>query len=135
MSFIKGRPPRPTIGSSHRCVRHSAERERAYNKFMRSNAWKRKRNWKLESTGWLCENCPPVKPRIATQVHHLNYVRFGGDELLADLQSLCEFCHRKLHRVSLQHRGLWLSLRVNAEHAMTQFGVDIRDRLIASYDH
>ena len=32
-----------------------------------------------------------------TQVHHMNYERWGGNDLLIDLLAVCAECHRKLH--------------------------------------
>ena len=99
---------------------------------MKSDAWKRLRHAKLESVKWKCEDCHDAR---ASQVHHDTYARFGGEEWLADLRALCRDCHKRVHRVIKQHRGLWFSSRIAAAHAMTQFGVDIREQLLASYTH
>jgi len=60
-----------------------------------SHVWKAVREEKLESTGYKCEICGG-QPEIM-QVHHLNYDRVGGKELLEDLQSVCKSCHATLH--------------------------------------
>lgn len=49
----------------------------------------KKRDVKLRSGG-KCERCHFAS---AASVHHLTYIRFGGDELLDDLQHLCDPCH------------------------------------------
>lgn len=101
-----------------------------YKQFMRSPRWRQIRAAKLDSVKGVCEDC---KNAQATEVHHENYTRFGGDEFLSDLRALCRDCHGLIQKTSKEHGGMWFSTRVAAQHALTQFGVDIRDRLIASY--
>jgi predicted HNH restriction endonuclease len=48
----------------------------------------------LNRSNHVCEGCGDAK---ATQVHHMNYERWGGNELLIDLLAVCADCHRKLH--------------------------------------
>lgn len=50
---------------------------------------------RIRAKGW-CEQCWQKPMR---QVHHLTYVRFGGAELLTDLQGVCTECHQKLHNL------------------------------------
>jgi 5-methylcytosine-specific restriction endonuclease McrA len=70
-----------------------------YIAYIRSSAWKELRKKALERDKHLCQVC---KIRMATQVHHLTYARFGH-ELPEDLISICTPCHRlitKAHRSS-----------------------------------
>lgn len=62
-----------------------------YQKYMRSNEWKAKRQEKLETCNHRCE-CEGGCYRKATQIHHLHYDTLG-DESMEDLQALCPKCH------------------------------------------
>jgi len=68
-----------------------------YEEYIRSDAWKSKRLLVKQRANGKCENpeCG-VKLRRGWHCHHLTYTRFGN-ELLEDLQALCENCHRELH--------------------------------------
>ena len=65
-----------------------------YDKFMASDEWAHLRKIKLEFADYECEKCGAAGP---LDVHHLTYERFGGDELLTDLQVLCRECHETVH--------------------------------------
>ena len=67
-----------------------------YFQYMHSNAWRWIRRKALERDKYICQVC---KIRMATQVHHLTYERFGH-ELLEDLLSACRSCHSILTRQS-----------------------------------
>lgn len=58
-----------------------------------SPEWRRLRVKVLERDGHRCSRCPAT---MTLHVHHLTYVRFGG-ESLNDLVTLCESCHEKEH--------------------------------------
>lgn len=66
------------------------ERYRAY---LKSEAWRRKRQKVIDKAKGVCEGCGE---RPATQVHHINYDRVGH-ELLIDLAALCGACHSSCH--------------------------------------
>ncbi len=63
--------------------------------FMLSVKWHAIREGAIERAGRKCERCG-CKPRVFN-VHHLSYVRFGGEELPGDLQALCRRCHLNAH--------------------------------------
>jgi 5-methylcytosine-specific restriction endonuclease McrA len=67
-------------------------------RYRASKAWKKIRTQRLEKDNYLCLCGLPAK-----QVHHLNYIRVGG-EFLEDLVSLCVSCHEHEHEV--EKRGL-----------------------------
>lgn len=69
-------------------------RKRRYQQFMASDEWKHIRGLKLDLASHRCEKCGVGDP---LDVHHLTYDRFGGDELLTDLQVLCRDCHETVH--------------------------------------
>jgi hypothetical protein len=64
-----------------------------YNKYLKSDKWRIKREAVLKRDNYLCQAC---LHRTASQVHHLTY-KHVLDEPLFDLVSICEPCHRKLH--------------------------------------
>jgi 5-methylcytosine-specific restriction endonuclease McrA len=65
-----------------------------HQQFMASDEWKHIRGLKLDLASHRCEKCGVGDP---LDVHHLTYDRFGGDELLTDLQVLCRDCHEAVH--------------------------------------
>lgn len=71
-----------------------ARRRKRYQAFLASAAWRRIRAQKLAESP-TCELQHPgcVGPEQPT-VHHRTYVRFGGKELMSDLQRACAPCHR-----------------------------------------
>lgn len=79
--------------------RKSAEWWSAYHKYMSSPEWYEKRQKVLERDGWVCQGCGE---KTATEVHHRSYAHFG-DELLWELVSVCNDCHRK---VTTMDRGM-----------------------------
>jgi hypothetical protein len=72
-----------------------------YDEYIRSPEWKAKREQKLAENAALshdgrprCEKCGVVdKAGNRLHVHHNSYARFGGDELMEDLNVLCRKDH------------------------------------------
>ena len=62
----------------------------AYEKYIHSNAWRRRADRRFEMDGGRCQVCGET----ATEVHHLTYDRLGSEEM-SDIVSLCGRCHRK----------------------------------------
>ena len=74
------------------------QRRQAYRDYLKSDDWQHVRKIKLQFADHLCEQCRrPASPGNPLDVHHLTYDRFGGDELLTDLQVLCRECHEAAH--------------------------------------
>lgn len=71
----------------------TAEWWQRYNAYLNSPAWKRKRRLVLERDNYICQGCMQNR---ATQVHHLTYAHVEH-ELLFELVSVCNTCHRLLH--------------------------------------
>lgn len=69
-------------------------RRTKYELYLTSDHWRELRQKVLERDGHACSQCP-VRARL--HVHHLTYERMGR-ERLDDLVTLCEDCHRKVHR-------------------------------------
>jgi 5-methylcytosine-specific restriction endonuclease McrA len=64
-----------------------------YHEYLRSEAWRRKRERVLARDDRVCTRCGSEHN---LHVHHLSY-RFIGRERLSDLVTLCEVCHRREH--------------------------------------
>lgn len=80
--------------------RLAAEREQKnqewwdwYSEYLKTPAWRGKRQQVLQRAGGLCEGCRSAAP---DRVHHLTY-EHAGDELLYELVALCVPCHQKAH--------------------------------------
>jgi 5-methylcytosine-specific restriction endonuclease McrA len=64
-----------------------------YSAYLETPKWRRIRAAILRHHNGICQGCL-VAP--ATQVHHKTYEHVG-DELLFELEPVCDDCHRKLH--------------------------------------
>ena len=69
-------------------------RKSRYDEYMQSGTWRDLRGLKLDLASHRCERCGATDE---LHVHHLTYERFGGDELLTDLQVLCRDCPNMAH--------------------------------------
>ena len=69
-----------------------------HRKFIKSAVWAAIREQVFNERGRLCENCGFDR---YLQVHHLTYDRFGGEELMEDLQILCRKCHSEVHEIKV----------------------------------
>ena len=65
----------------------------AYEKYLASPEWQKKREKVLARASGVCEGCGG---NSATQIHHLSYEHVG-DEYLFELVAVCDACHEKLH--------------------------------------
>lgn len=75
-------------------VRAESERWwRAYDAYLESDEWRRKRALVLKRSAGVCEGCGE---RPAVQVHHLHYKRVFR-EMLFDLVAVCRQCHDAIH--------------------------------------
>jgi 5-methylcytosine-specific restriction endonuclease McrA len=73
------------------------KRRRDYyrNVYLKSDAWQRKRYVVLKRDNWRCVYCGSR----ATEVHHKRYAPKNiGREPIEWLVSVCEDCHRDIHR-------------------------------------
>ena len=64
-----------------------------YRKYLKSDAWKRKRYVVLKRDKGICQHCGAK----AEQVHHKKYARNIGTEPIKWLESICKDCHYKIH--------------------------------------
>lgn len=69
---------------------HNQVLHRAY---LCSPVWAKKRGEALELYGCVCNRCK----EHGTDIHHKTYERWGGNELMEDLEVLCRECHSAHH--------------------------------------
>ncbi len=70
-------------------------RKEYYRKYLKTDAWKRKRYVVLKRDNWTCQYCG----NKATEVHHKKYARRNiGKEPIKWLVSICRNCHQKIHK-------------------------------------
>jgi len=74
--------------------RHLSKKE-IYNRYINSPEWRRFRTKVLKERGHKCEICK--KEGNSFDIHHLTYERLGN-ELLEDVQVLCQSCHKEIHK-------------------------------------
>jgi len=73
-----------------------------YNQYLRSDAWKSKRERVLKRDNNLCQACLKA---IATEIHHLTY-RHVFNEPLFDLVAICNPCHVKITKMEREDRNV-----------------------------
>jgi hypothetical protein len=61
--------------------------------YYQSSKWAEKRNARLKIDGFKCAKCGFTR---ALEVHHINYERFGDEDVHRDLITLCKKCHHKI---------------------------------------
>ena len=72
----------------------SADRTEKYRRYLKSDAWRKKRYVVLKRDNWKCHYCGAK----ATQVHHKRYAKYKiGKEPIKWLVSLCASCHKDQH--------------------------------------
>jgi len=70
-----------------------------YEKYVGTPHFKRLRAKVLERDNWMCTGCGARRADGAIlQAHHLTYERVPKREWLTDLTTLCQECHRQVHR-------------------------------------
>ena len=69
----------------------------AYRKRLKDARWQKKRLDILARDSWTCQACGEVMPSNGLNVHHFAYgpTPWGVDD--ADLVTVCEGCHEKVH--------------------------------------
>lgn len=88
MKKRKNKHPKPKTNLTPKQIEHR--------KFIASKEWTAIKKKLFSIRERKCEKC---NRKIGLQVHHLTYVRFGGDELIEDLQILCAYHHMLIHKL------------------------------------
>lgn len=82
---------------------NGAAQRKDYEKFIRSPAWAEKKRLFALTRDWpVCFKCGAWD--VPMDVHHLTYARFGGDELMEDLEYVCRPCHYEIHKAAIIKR-------------------------------
>jgi hypothetical protein len=108
-----------------------SKRSREYKRFLRSDSWKRIRARYRSELPWVCFVCGSSR---RLQLHHLTYVRFGGDERNEDLRPLCRDHHLEVHERTRRVRSdeQRLGVRVLAESVEVIEGQSFRRVVLAA---
>ena len=68
-----------------------------YQKALKHPKWQKKRLKVFERDRWMCKKCKSKTKTL--HVHHLAYTkRYPWNELMKNLTTLCETCHKKNHK-------------------------------------
>ena len=81
-----------------RCNKENAAMQQEnYEKYIKSALWTEKKRLFRMTRDWpICFKCGAWD--VPMDVHHLTYARFGGDELMEDLEYVCRPCHNEIHK-------------------------------------
>jgi hypothetical protein len=72
----------------------------ALKNYYSSPAWAAKRTERLKIDGFRCAKCGFTR---ALEVHHINYDRFGHEDVSKDLITLCKKCHKEIEAQKKEH--------------------------------
>jgi 5-methylcytosine-specific restriction endonuclease McrA len=81
--------------------RSLTQKEKDYQKYLRSKKWRDFRTKLLKKRGKHCTACNIYKKRL--EFHHITYERFGN-ELESDVVILCHSCHKLVTRMYLRNK-------------------------------
>lgn len=115
-----------------------------HRQFLDSKLWKEIRKKAFEFHGTNCFSCNEP----ASDIHHKTYKRFGGSELMEDLEPLCRNCHEAKHaimkalgirspnkRVNLTSEVAYRYLSLSAKKAiMKEVGIETETELYCSFE-
>jgi hypothetical protein len=81
--------------------RQDREWWKAYNHYLITPTWKKRRALVLKRDDHICQCCLTNR---ATEVHHLSYAHVGNERLW-ELQSICKPCHDRITQEDRESRG------------------------------
>lgn len=94
----------------------------AYRSYIKSDAWRDKREWVFNRKGRKCKVC---KSTENLHIHHCTYEMLGK-ERLRDLVPLCQSCHDLVHKMGGGYAGL--RKLTNAKKKNTEYQAKIEKR-------
>jgi hypothetical protein len=108
------------------------------NEYYKSPEWAEKRNARLKLDGFKCAKCGFTR---ALEVHHINYDRYGNEDVSRDLITLCKKCHqeieeqkRKLNPVKrTEYHSVYLAGKIRCNGWREKIA-NIRDHSINQYE-
>jgi hypothetical protein len=95
----RAKKPMQSIGD---ILYHVLAQSDGYRQYIKSDAWRARRERALLKVGRRCERCPEI---TGLEVHHLNYENLGH-EPDEDLEVLCWRCHKTADRERAGVRGI-----------------------------
>lgn len=81
-----------------------------YHKYIKSNAWRRKRTQFIASKSHNCR-CYACGSASNLHIHHRSYKRLGNENIGLDLIYLCAVCHETVHREMVAKKGLFTAAK------------------------
>lgn len=86
--------------------------------YYQSSKWAEKRNARLKIDGFKCAKCGFTR---ALEVHHINYERFGDEDVSRDLITLCKKCHQEVEEqkrrinpvIKREHHSVYLAGKIS----------------------
>ena len=75
-----------------------------YNERMARPDWGEKRQERLQIDDYMCQTCCHDGSNWPLEVHHKTYERFGNENVLTDLITLCRQCHNAVTDVIRRRR-------------------------------
>lgn len=80
--------------------------KKEYQEYLISNQWHQKKAERLKIDGYRCRGCGKLHTADnPLECHHVNYYRFGYENIFTDLISLCRDCHKREHRILCRPTG------------------------------
>lgn len=71
-------------------------RKKQYQEFLATKKWQEMRRRRIDYDCHTCQHCGESgRPGNELTVHHVNYDRFGGEEWMSDLLTVCKGCHAR----------------------------------------
>ena len=77
------------------------KRFKDYNDYLKSNEWKQIRKLYFKGKRKSCLCCKSTK---IIQLHHKSYKRLGTTSEIKDLISVCNSCHKKIHKLEKDNK-------------------------------
>lgn len=76
-----------------------------YDEYLNSPEWKEKKRQRADIDGHICRMCGVREDQTRLECHHIKYTNFGREDVYSDLITLCEDCHRAVHRMMCRPTG------------------------------
>ena len=82
------------------------EHSREYLTYVKTDAWQKKRLERLRIDGGRCCMCGKRVGAGDWETHHLHYRSLGHEDVMKDICTLCDNCHKLIHRYYDRPGGL-----------------------------
>lgn len=84
------------------------EQCQGYTEYAKSKHWKKVRLQKLKEQPYcyICNKKKTAKSKTKFNVHHKHYRNLGHENIAEDLVTLCESCHKFIHKCKVDYPNL-----------------------------